>query len=385
MPQLGESVTEGTVIRWLKHPGDAVALDEPLVEVETEKVDVEIPSPFAGTLTALLVGEGETVAVGAPLAAIAATEEPAPPPPAAPPIAPPAPAAGESARRLSPAVARLAAEHSIDPAALQGSGAGGRVTRQDVLAAAEARAAPAAAPPAAAPAAGDTLVAFSPLRRQIAANMVRSVQTAPHAWLLMEADVTDLVSLRQKRREEFRERSGVDLTYLAFVAQALCRALRAFPLLNATWAGDDLFQRGAINLGIAVNSPDGLIVPVLAQADRLSLTDLARAIADLADRARRRRLRLDQAQGGTFTLDNTGALGTDASVPIINHPEVAILTMDAIRRRPVVRDDDTIVPRALMNLSLSFDHRALDGATAAAFVAHLRDALQAIGPATPID
>ena len=353
MPQLGESVTEGTVIRWLKRVDDAVALDEPLVEVETDKVNVEIPSPYAGTLTAILVPEGTTVAVGAPLVEIvtaaeragAATEAPAgttPQPAAAPApaalpreapapvsaLAPPPSAAAAGTyqrRRYSPAVERLAAEHDLDLERVSGTGAQGRVTRKDVLAAVERGAAataqapavapvaatqPAAAPQAAPPVAsapapppgapaglGDSPVLFSPMRRRIAEHMLRSKRTAPHAWLRMEADVTELVRLRAALKEEFRRREGADLTYLAFVAKAVCLALHDFPLLNATWSGADLIQRRDINLGFAVDVPDGLIVPVIKQADRRSVAALAVAIADVAERARRRRLQLDEVQG----------------------------------------------------------------------------------------
>ena len=434
MPQLGESVTEGTVIRWLKRVDDAVALDEPLVEVETDKVNVEIPSPYAGTLTAILVPEGTTVAVGAPLVEIvtaaerasAATEAPAAttPPPAAPPREAPAPvsalgpppsaaAAGTyQRRRYSPAVERLAAEHDLDLERVSGTGAQGRMTRKDVLAAVERGAAatsqapavapvaatpPAAAPQAAPPVAstpapppgppaglGDSRVLFSPMRRRIAEHMLRSKQTAPHAWLRMEADVTELVRLRAALKEEFRRREGADLTYLAFVAKAVCLALQDFPLLNATWSGADLIQRRDINLGFAVDVPDGLIVPVIKQADRRSVAALAVAIADVAERARRRRLQLDEVQGGTFTIDNTGVFGVTASAPIINQPQVAIITTEAIVKRPEVVDNDAIAIRSMMNLCLSFDHRAMDGAVAARFVARVKALLQEMGPSTAI-
>ena len=422
MPQLGESVTEGTIIKWLKQPGDAVALDEPLVEVETEKVDIEIPSPYAGTLGALLVPEGETVPVGTPLAEIDGAAPPvrpelvegrtdslaAPPasvrpdpsfPPGKEPVEEPVLSLPKErttpetrpGRRFSPAVARLAAEHGIDPATLTGSGAAGRVTRKDVLAAVEGRAA--VQPPpvrpelvegrAGAPEA-DTVVAFTPTRRRIAQHMLESVRSAPHAWLLMEADVTELVRLRQRHKDDFRRRQGADLSYLAFAAQAAAQALRDFPILNATWAGDDLVQRGAVNLGLAVDTEAGLLVPVIKDAHRLNVAALAVAIAELAERARRKRLKLDDVQGGTFTIDNTGVFGVIASAPIINSPQVAILTTEAIVKRPRVLAHDAIAVRSMMNLCLSFDHRAMDGATAAAFVARVRDVLEAVGPDTPI-
>ena len=421
MPQLGESVTEGTILRWIVAPGAPVALDDPLVEIETEKVTVEIPSPFAGTLTQVLVPEGETVPVGAPLAEIAAAgagaapsaakaEAPPPAAPAAPAssTAPGAPApVGNGPRRYSPAVTRLATEHGIDPAAISGSGARGRVTRKDVLAAVAQRAAqpppltaaapappattaaqapPAPGGPADTAAPGDEVVALSPTRRRIAQHMLQSKRDAPHAWLLVECDATALVRRRAAEREAFRAREGIDLTYLPYVARVVCRALREFPDLNATWDGDRLIRRGNINLGIAIDAPEGLIVPAVKDADRLTVPGLARAMAGLAERARSRRLTLDDVTGGSFTLDNTGVFGVTATAPIINTPQVAVLTTEAIIKRPVVvggnaaglTPQDAIAVRSMMNLCLSFDHRAMDGATAARFVTRVRDILQAI-------
>ena len=370
MPQLGESVTEGTVLRWLVAPGAAVALDEPIIEVETEKVTVEIPSPFEGTLASVLVGEGETVPVGTPLAEFRAQGEPVAPP------TPPAPAPGDAPkRRHSPAVTRLAAEHGIDPDSIAGSGAGGRVTRQDVLAALAARseAAPAGTKD------GDTVVSLSPTRRRIAQHMLESVRDAPHAWLLVECDASALVARRAADRAAFQDREGFDLSYLPYIAHAVCRALRDYPDLNATWSGDALVQHGRVNLGIAVDAPQGLIVPSVKDAGRLSVGELARAIAELADRARSRRLTLGDVRGGSFTLDNTGVFGTTATAPIINTPQVAILTTEAIIKRPVAGDDDVVAVRPMMNLCLSFDHRAMDGSTAARFATRVRDLLQSLG------
>ncbi len=373
MPQLGESVTEGTVLRWLVAPGATVVLDDPIVEIETEKVTVEIPSPFEGTLAAVLVGEGETVPVGTPLAEFRAQGEPVPPP------APAAPAAGDAPkRRHSPAVTRLAAEHGIDPGGITGSGAGGRVTRQDVLAAVAARQEP---PPSLTPD-GDTVVTLSPTRRRIAQHLLESVRDAPHAWLLVECDASALVARRAADRAAFQDREGVDLSYLPYIAHAVCRALRDYPDLNATWSGDALVQHGRVNLGIAVDAPQGLVVPSVKDAGRLSVGELARAIAELADRARSRRLTLDDVRGGSFTLDNTGVFGTAATAPIINTPQVAILTTEAIIKRPVAGDDDAIAVRPMMNLCLSFDHRAMDGSTAARFTTRVRDLLQSLGDDT---
>ena len=413
MPQLGESVTEGTVLHWLRQPGDAVALDEPIVEIETDKVTVEVPSQYAGTLTSVHVAAGETVVVGTALAEIdveassaVPSAAPAPPQPARPSarkqvptrqsVQPSLPALARAAspssdgdlyqaQRFSPAVTRLAEEHRIDPSALRGTGAGGRVTRRDVLAAVESMTALAASParPFRVPlgvTGEDQVITFTPTRRRIAERMSESVRNAPHAWLLMETDVTGLVQLRDRVKEDFQRREGLSLTYLAFAARAICQALREYPLLNATWDGDQLVQRQRINLGLAVETEAGLVVPVLHDADRLSVAALAIAIDDLADRARSRRLTLDDVGAGTFTLDNTGIFGTVATAPIINHPQVAIITTEAIQKRAVVVQGDAIAVRSMMNLCLSFDHRVVDGSAAAGFAARARDVLQAIGP-----
>ena len=230
----------------------------------------------------------------------------------------------------------------------------------------------------------DKVVEFSPIRRRIAANMVQSKRTAPHAWLVMEADVTEMVRLTgPARRTNFRRREGADLTYLAFVSRAVCQALHAFPMVNATWSGEELIQRHAVNLGVAVDAEEGLIVPIVRDADHLTVAALATSIADVAARARTRKLKLDEVQGGTFTIDNTGVFGTVMSAPIINYPQVAILTTEAVIKRPIVVDNDAIAVRSMMNICLSFDHRAMDGSTAAGFAAHVRDALAAVGPDTP--
>ena len=410
MPQLGESVTEGTVDRWLKQEGDFVKRDEPLVEVVTDKVQAEIPSPFEGKLLKISVAEGTTVAIGVEIAQIevegagspaAAAPVPragaAPVTPPAPPVAPPpapesAPGseATQGRTRFSPAVRRLAEEHGIDPSTLTGSGAGGRVTRDDVLAhverlAAQSPAAPGRPAPAVAAAVtaaeGDELLRLSAMRRSIAEHMVRSLQTSPHAWTLQEIDLTELVRYREAHKAGFAERNGVPLTYLPFVIQALCDALRQFPQLNSSWTDDGVLVRRRINLGIAVSVPDGLIVPVVPDADRLGFTDLARSVADLVGRARDRRLRPEDVQGGTFTLNNTGPTGSIASQPIINQPQAAILTTESIVRRPVVIGDGIAV-RHMMNMCLSFDHRIVDGMMAGSFLASIRERLEAWTPAS---
>jgi len=422
MPQLGESVTEGTVDKWLKHEGDFVKRDEPIVEVVTDKVNAEIPSPFEGKLVKIAVSEGETVRVGsviaqietgAPAGAAAAapqqkeqqagsahTETPAAPTGGrapAPTSAPPAEQSDGERAKLSPAVRKLAAERGIDPTTLRGSGMGGRVTRDDVLEAlAAGSAAPEATPQAAprateapAPAAAasppaapvhqdgkrEELVKLSVMRKSIAEHMVRSLSTAPHAWTLQEVDVTNLVRYREAEKESFKSRHGVALTYLPFVAQILCEALKEYPWLNSSWTEEGVVLKHYVNLGIAVALPDGLIVPVIKDADKLGFTDLVRTLNDLVDRARNKQLKPDDVQGGTFTLNNTGATGSIASQPIINQPQAAILTTESIIKRPVVIDD-AIAIRHMMNMCLSFDHRIIDGMMAGQFINKVKQRLE---------
>jgi 2-oxoisovalerate dehydrogenase E2 component (dihydrolipoyl transacylase) len=424
MPQLGESVTEGTVEKWLKSEGDFVKRDEPLVEVVTDKVNAEIPSPFEGKLVKITAAEGATVLVGAVIAQIevggaTAVAEPAAEPAAKPakeaaphPEVPAAPApsektatapvaaaqpataapAGDGDRaRLSPAVRKLAAEHSIDAAALRGTGMGGRVTRDDVLAAVEGGAADAAAaatpdarPAAPAPAAPspprvdgarEEVVKLGAMRRSIAEHMVRSLATSPHAWTLQEVDVTSLVRYREAEKEGFRARHGASLTYLPFVVQIVCDALKQFPWLNSTWSDDGVVLKHYINMGIAVSIPDGLIVPVLKDADQRGFTDLVGSINDLVERARTKRLKPEDVQGGTFTLNNTGSTGSVASQPIINQPQAAILTTESIVKRPVVIGDGIAV-RDMMNMCLSFDHRIVDGMMAGQFLSTIKKRLE---------
>lgn len=474
MPQLGESDVEGTVLKWLKQPGEHVRAEEPLVEVETEKVNVEIPSPFEGTLSQVLVQEGETVPVGAPLAVIgeaegvsAAPPAPAPAAPAgsrpAPPdlaaervhfarepqpateamgrlyAAPPntatpsvptaagdgrngsavPPALGRGAERYTPAVLRLAQEHNIDLKMIQGTGMEGRVTRKDVLrfiaereaaavapapAPAPAPAAPAptvearapAPPPAPLPAPArpqpeapkaphledEEILKPSATRLTIARNMVRAA-AIPTAWMVVELDVTRLVRLRESLKEAFRQREGVDLSYLPFIIKATVEALKEHPLLNSQWRDDQIVLKKRINMGIAVGSDEGLIVPVIHNADRLSIAGLAHAVVDLAQRARARKLRLEDVQGGTFTIDNTGVFGSLVSQPIINPPQCAILSTEAIIKRPVVVDD-AIAIRSLMHMCISFDHRIVDGSHVGPFMQAIKKRVESFGPDTAI-
>jgi 2-oxoisovalerate dehydrogenase E2 component (dihydrolipoyl transacylase) len=451
MPQLGESVAEGTIGKWLKEPGDRIERDEPLVEVITDKVNAEIPSPVAGIVQRIVVPEGQTVPVGAELAVIgdaaSAGEQPqeteakaeqsgTPPSPAAQPPAPVAVASTEAPdadqtdedgdeagpKRASPLVRRLAREHGVDLDRLTGSGLGGRVTKNDILSFIEQRGeqpaaaqapAPAAAPEAApqapaappsapprpaaqspapspAPAAAgelsadEELVPLTAMRRTIAEHMVRSVQTSPHAWGMVEIDATSLARLRDSLVRDWQSREGFELTYLPFFIKAVVEALREFPVLNARWSDQGVVLKRRVNIGIAVAIQDGLVVPVIRDADQKSIAGLAHAVRDLAQRARGGRLGLDDIQGGTFTVNNTGALGSIASGPIINQPQAGIITMEAIVKRPVVLADDAIAIRSVMNSCLAFDHRITDGAEALRFLQSVKRRVEAYGANTAI-
>jgi len=501
MPQLGESVTEGTIERWLVKEGDKVEQYDPLFEVVTDKVNAEVPAEVAGVVTKILVPDGETVKVGTPLAEIdagdgngtqpaAATEaapakaeaapaaEPATPEPAAPtpqaaasaeasqqpatpatPAAPPpATAPTDGSMRMTPAVRRLIREHGIDVSQLSGSGAAGRVTRDDVLAfiergdataavpgqaaaeapaaqpaaaeapaaqpaaaeapaaqpaAAEAPAAqatpaptptvqPAAAPPApaqapapafaapaplSAPTGGDQEVPLSQMRKGIAAKMTRVKQTVPHAYTVVEVDMSNVVRWRESNQAAYKSREGVGISYVAAVVKAVTETLRQHPTLNSQFAEDRIILKQGMNIGIAVAVDNGLLVPVIHNADQLSISGVNLRIQDLAARARTNKLKLDEIQGGTFTVNNTGWFGSVTSMPIINSPEVAILSMEAIVKRPVVttiEGEDVIAIRPIMNMTCSFDHRVLDGAQVGAFMADVRKRLEAWDPSTPI-
>jgi 2-oxoisovalerate dehydrogenase E2 component (dihydrolipoyl transacylase) len=408
MPMVGESVTEGTVLRWLKAEGDRIARDEPLVEVETEKVDVEIPSPWAGVLQRIVAREGDVVPVGEPLAYIeveipvgaplaAPSQAAAPPQEATAPQAPRRPAdvvptPGPRVGRYSPAVLALAREHGVDLSQVKGTGIEGRVTRKDVLAFVAAGAAAPVAPPTSAeaprPAAPGEVRRLTPTRRTIAERMSRSAQTIPHVWMAVEADLTRLARWRQQIKADFRQREGADLTFLAFAVKAAVGALKEHPILNSTWSDEGIILKREINMGVAVATDEGLIVPVIHAADELSIAALAKRLSDLAERARARKLTIENVQGGTFTIDNTGAFGSIISVPIINYPQAAIMTLEAVVPRPVVIDDapdgQAIAIRHMVNLCLSFDHRILDGAQAGAFIASVKAKMEAFGPETEL-
>ncbi|MEO6145409.1 MAG: 2-oxoglutarate dehydrogenase, E2 component, dihydrolipoamide succinyltransferase, partial [Dermatophilaceae bacterium] len=448
MPALGESVTEGTITRWLKAEGDQIAVDEPLLEVSTDKVDTEIPSPVAGTVTSILVGEDETVPVGAALAVVggqagaagsaasaqeeptpaepaveppepvAAESAPAPPQPAAPepasvpaaaaapePAAPapaaPAPATSgsEAAAYVTPLVRKLASDNNVDLDALKGTGVGGRIRKQDVLdAAAAARVASAANAPAPAVASPPTAtvtesaagVRVSPkrgttekmsrLRKVIAARMVESLQVSAQLTTVVEVDVTKIARLRDKAKRDFETREGTKLSFLPFFAVAAVEALKSHPAVNSSVEGDVITYHGSENLGVAVDTERGLLVPVIKDAGDLNIAGLSRKIADLAERTRTSKVSPDELGGGTFTLTNTGSRGALFDTPIINQPNVAILGTGAVVKRPVVvRDkdgDETIAIHSMVYLALSYDHRVVDGAEAARFLTTMKTRLE---------
>ena len=453
MPQMGVSVSEGTVTKWLRQVGDEIRADDTLLEISTDKVDTEVPSPGTGVLQEILVQEGETVAVGTLLARIgpdgggapppppatpaplpdyvepaaaadtAPAPEPAPEPePAAAPAAAPPHGNGTSGDRhafVSPVVARIAAEHGIDPSTIPGTGRDGRVTKKDILAVveagAQAPAAPAAAPPqpaeappqpaaappqpapqpapvsrqpepvAAATEPGEEITPMTAMRRGIADHMRRSLDTAAHVTSAIEVDMSKVVAIRERLKAEVKAQHGVSLTYLAFVARATVATLADWPYVNAEIRGESIVTRNFVNLGFAValDGGKGLIVPVLKHAEDLNLLGMARGIADLAERARTKRLLPDDVQGGTFTITNPGSFGTFIGTPVISQPQSGILGTYAVVKRPwVITDDagnDAIAIRPLMNLTLTYDHRLIDGAYAGQFLRDLTDRLQSWG------
>ncbi len=444
MPQLGESVTEGTITRWLKAEGDEVAMDEPLAEVDTDKVNAELPSPVAGTIEKFLVSEGTTVDVGTEIVLVAVAGEAGAPATDAPPkenVAADAPSeewptAGTAAQRAeggsasghavarargegngrgtvedaetlrltrsSPVVRRLAAEHDLEIAEIPGTGIGGRVTKKDIEGFIEQRGAgveehawpglreereafaePAARPERVPVYEGDRVEDLTGIRRAIATRMALSKAEIPHAWTLVEVDMTGLAALRERENAPFSAREGVKLTYLPFIVKAAVEVLKEHPVLNSVWDGDRIVYRKQINVGIAVDLEEGaLIVPVVRNADELNVVGLARRIDELVKRARAGQLGTEDISGGTFTVNNPGSLGSVASTPIINHPQAAILQAEAVVKRPVVVDDaggEAIAIRSMMNLEVSFDHRILDGGAALRFLNAVKRRLEGYG------
>jgi 2-oxoglutarate dehydrogenase E2 component (dihydrolipoamide succinyltransferase) len=420
MPQMGESIFEGTITKWLKKPGDRVERDEPLFEISTDKVDAEIPSPTAGVLKVIKVNEGQTVPIQTVVAVIdaegAGAAAPAPaaaPPPAeatpaaaaAPPPAPaaaPAPAAPVRAEgekiRSSPLVRRMAREHGIDLATVPGSGAGGRVSKRDIEAAIERQAAelPAPArgvPPALAPGAAVHALLESAvprekiyfgrydvqpmttMRQRIAEHMVASKRVSPHVYSIDEVDMTRVVALREKSKAEFEKRHETKLTFMPFFVRACVEALRAFPAVNASVDGTSIVHHREINVGIAVALDSGLIVPVVKGADEKNFLGIARAINDLAERARSKKLKPEEVQESTFCITNPGVFGGLMGLPVINQPNVAILGLGAIQKRPIVIDD-AIAIRSMVYITLSYDHRVVDGATSHQFLGKVKHFLE---------
>lgn len=411
LPSLGESVVEGTVSRWLVSVGDQVQTDQPLVEVTTDKVDAEIPSPAGGVVTSLRAQEGEVVQIGAVLAEIDTEARPAQEPPAAAKVDLPsvAPKSGEGpgsstneesseSPRATPVARRMAAEANLELGGIAGSGSGGRITKQDVLRHAEVDEDNPVAPleekprPTRPPVAarrsgyaqyalqpGDRVVPMSPVRRVIADHMVYSKHTSPHVGTVAEIDMTAVDHLRRAHKDDFRDVHGFSLTYLPFIVHAVVKALREFPALNASVLDDAIVEKRAIHIGLAAETERGLVVPVVRNADRLSLSGLAAEIEDLVERARSRKLGADDLRGGTFTISNPGRQGNLYGFAIINQPQVGILRVGEIKKRAVVQaieGQDSIAIRPIMYAALSYDHRAVDGAPANAFLYRIREFLE---------
>ncbi|MGX4612358.1 dihydrolipoamide acetyltransferase family protein [Priestia sp. JNUCC 25] len=402
MPQLGESVTEGTISKWLVSVGDHVNKYDPLAEVMTDKVNAEVPSSFSGTIKELIAGEDDTLPVGEAICLIEVegtvpqkeqktsdktVEE----------SASKTADSQSNKSRYSPAVMRLSQEHNINLDTVTGTGAGGRITRKDILAVIEKGGAagvketpastvqPEAPVAAAAPktqqpapvvsAAGDQEIPVTGVRKAIAANMLRSKHEIPHAWTMVEVDVTNLVSYRDALKTEFKQKEGFNLTYFAFFVKAVAQALKEFPQMNSMWAGDRIVQKKDINVSIAVATDDALFVPVIKQADEKTIKGIAREITELAQKVRTGSLKSEDMQGGTFTVNNTGSFGSVQSMGIINYPQAAILQVESIVKRPVIIDN-MIAVRDMVNLCLSLDHRVLDGLVCGRFLARVKEILE---------
>ncbi|MCF6408376.1 2-oxo acid dehydrogenase subunit E2 [Alkalihalobacillus sp. EGI L200015] len=426
MPQLGESVTEGTISKWLVQVGDEVKKYDPIAEVMTDKVNAEIPSSYTGTIKELVVDEGDTIEVGELVCYIeteggagAEQKEDAPievdpvedstakdqPAETAPTEKSKQPKDGKA--RYSPAVLRLAQENDIDLEQVEGTGRGGRITRKDLQklidsgdipeagekAKEEAAPAPGEAPKtaqqsaAAKPAAkamnipvedGDVEIPISGVRRAIADNMVRSKHEAPHAWMMMEVDVTNLVEYRNSVKGDFKQKEGYNITFLPFFIKAVVEALKEFPMINSMWAGDKIVQKKAVNISIAVATEDSLFVPVIKNADEKSLKGIAKDVNELASKVRSGKLSGDDMKGGTFTVNNTGSFGSIQSTPIINYPQAAILSVESIVKRPVVMDNGMIAVRDIVNLCMSLDHRVLDGLVCGRFLSRVKEIVENI-------
>lgn len=399
MPKLGESVTEGTISKWLVAPGDLVKKYEPIAEVLTDKVNAEIPSSYTGVISKLIAKEDETLAVGEVICMIEAEES----------------STNQSVQqiiegnkpiienpsmktRYSPAVLKISQEHGIDLSEVNGSGKEGRITRKDLLSLIESKEATIEVqktsiqnqtelksakletkkiPTIQQANIGDIVIPVSGLRKTIAANMVNSVQEVPHAWMMMEVDATNLVKLRDSLKKDFLHKEGYPLTFFAFFVKAVAQALSEFPQINSMWAGDKIIQKKEINLSIAVATEDALFVPVIKHADEKTIKRIAHEIYELAQKTRARKLQPEELQGGTFTVNNTGAFGSVQSMGIINYPQAGILQIESIVKRPVIIDDMFAI-RSMVNLCLSLDHRVLDGLIGGRFLARVKDIIEGI-------
>ena len=413
LPHVGESVTEAVIERWLKQVGDRVEKYEPLAEVVTDKVSMEMPSPVEGVLMDILVDAGQTIPMGAEIAEIATetdevapTEDATPRQVSSPPQAKdrigtlvkdatnvgptgsggPITTGVESDRpstgaRYSPAVLRLAELHNVDLALVAGTGHNGRVTRKDVQAYIDT--VQTVAEPSPERRDEDERVPLTAVRRMIAENMKRSVSEIPEAWSSMEVDMTNVMTARERAKDDFERREGARLTPLAFALKAVSESLRTNPIVNSTWADDAILLKGRVNLCVAIATERGLLVPVIPDADRLGVAELAMAVDDLASKARENKLNIEDVQGGTFTVNNTGALGSVMGKGIINHPQAAILNTESIVKRPVIVGD-AIAIRSMMNICLTFDHRIMDGREAGGFLADVKRRLESVDPAVDI-
>jgi 2-oxoisovalerate dehydrogenase E2 component (dihydrolipoyl transacylase) len=414
MPQLGESVTEGTISKWLVSVGDKVNKYDPLAEVMTDKVNAEVPSSFTGTIKELVAEDGDTLAVGEIICTIEIeggnaekTEVSEQKTEVAETVAVSEQADQGNKARYSPAVLKISQENGIDLTQVTGTGAGGRITRKDLLkliesgnipvagakveapkqtevqpTAAQETVPAVAAPKQASPApnipvsAGDIEIPVTGIRKAIAANMLRSKHEAPHAWTMIEVDATNLVEYRNSLKDEFKKKEGFNLTFFAFFVKAVAQALKEFPQINSMWAGDKIIQKKDINISIAVATDDALYVPVIKQADEKTIKGIAREISELAVKVRTNKLRSEDMQGGTFTVNNTGSFGSVQSAGIINYPQAAILQVESIVKRPVVMDNNMIAIRDMVNLCMSLDHRVLDGLVCGRFLQRVKEILE---------
>ncbi|CAH2716339.1 Dihydrolipoyllysine-residue acetyltransferase component of pyruvate dehydrogenase complex [Neobacillus rhizosphaerae] len=422
MPQLGESVTEGTISKWLVSVGDKVNKYDPLAEVMTDKVNAEVPSSFTGVIKELIAGEGDTLAVGEIICTIEMEGGKVEETPAAGEKQPEVPNNAAAAvsqadqgnkARYSPAVLKISQEHGIDLTQVLGTGAGGRITRKDLLKLIESGNIPVAGQtveaekqpaveqvakqelvqpvPTKAPAApavnipvaaGDIEIPVTGIRKAIAANMLRSKHEAPHAWTMIEVDATNLVDYRNSLKGEFKKKEGFNLTFFAFFVKAVAQALKEFPQINSMWAGEKIIQKKDINISIAVATDDALYVPVIKNADEKTIKGIAREISELAVKVRTGKLKSEDMQGGTFTVNNTGSFGSVQSMGIINYPQAAILQVESIVKRPVVMNNGMIAVRDMVNLCMSLDHRVLDGLVCGRFLQRVKEILENISKST---